>query len=131
MTRLQTAAKAGDLSAAEAAMQKLLEMGVQPNVISYGVLIGAHAKAGNLLGAEHWLEALEKTDLGSPNAICMNIVISACAKHGDIQRAESWLHKMPRMGVEPDVMSYNAVIDACARSGDIERAEGWLRKMCR
>ena len=34
-----------------------------------------------------------------------------------------WLEQMPRLGLDPDVLSFNAVIDACARAGEVDRAE--------
>eukprot|EP00434_Breviolum_minutum_P024856 symbB.v1.2.021953.t1/scaffold1926.1/size95923/9 len=127
--RLQVAAKAGDTDAAEAAMEKILASGAKPSLVCYGSLISAFAKAGHVKRAEHWLEALEASNVGSPNGICLNMLISACAKSNAVDRAEYWLVKMPSLGLTPDVMSYNAVIDACARIGDVTRAESWLDKM--
>ena len=34
---------------------------------------------------------------------------------------------MPRLGLEPDVLSFNAVIDACARAGEVDRAEDYQK----
>jgi len=36
-----------------------------------------------------------------------------------------WLEQMPRLGLDPDVLSFNAVIDACARAGEVDRAEDY------
>jgi len=112
---LQQAAKAVDVSAAEAAMKKMHDDGIVPSIACYGTLVGLCAKTGDVVGAESWLEALANSGLGNPNVICVNMVISACAKSGKAERAAAWLQRMPSLGVEPDVMSYNAVIDACAQ----------------
>ena len=126
---LQAAAKAADVSAAEAAMRRMREAGITPSIACYGTLVGVCAKTGDVARAESWLETLAGSGLGNPNVICVNMVISACAKHGQVERAAAWLQRMHSLGVEPDVMSYNAVIDACARSGEVNRAEEWLGKM--
>merc|ERR1719424_2803581 len=123
--QLQVAAKTGDLVTAEKMFKHMQHIGAKPSVICYGALIGACAKAGDVDGAEKWLEGLAGAGLGKPNTICVNMTISACAKSGDCARAEAWISKMQELGVEPDVMSYNAVIDACARVCEIARAEGW------
>merc|ERR1719326_2875770 len=126
--QLHVAAKAGDLQTAEIIAERMQANGCALTVVSYGMLINAFAKAGDVAGAERWLNELMNSGLGKPNVICVNSTISACAKGGEVRKAEAWLERMPAMGVQPDTMSYNAVIDACARNGDIDRAESWLNR---
>jgi len=126
---LPAAAKATDVLAAVAAMQRMQEAGITPSIACYGTLVGVSGKTGDVARAEFWLEALAHSSLGNPNVICVNMVMSACAKSGELDRAAAWFQRMPSLGVEPDVMTYNAVIDACARSGEVEQAEEWFGKM--
>jgi len=95
--KLQAAARAGDLEAAESIMRRMLQCGHRPSLACFGALISAAAKNSDVARAEHWLQALQDANIGSPNVICMNIVISACSKTGDVARAEHWLSMMPSM----------------------------------
>ena len=52
---------------------------VEPNIISYNIVIKACAEALDVASTEHWLSDLMKTDV-EPNTISYNIVIKACAE---------------------------------------------------
>merc|ERR1719324_327406 len=58
---LHAYAMATDFDSAEKCFQKMVEHGLEPNLISFNSMIDAYAKAGNVGGAEAWLKRLIET----------------------------------------------------------------------
>jgi len=102
--------------------------GIEANVVTYGALIHACARVGDVARAEQWLEKMHSANVQA-NAVTYNAVMSACTKNGDLERAQYWLQAMTDAGITPDVVSYNTIITACAKAGDLEKAEEWLSRM--
>ena len=71
----------------------MLDRGIQPNVVSFGAVINACAKACNLKRAEHWHQRM--LDMGvRPNLRSYSAGINACAQAGKADEAERWLTRL-------------------------------------
>ena len=112
-----------------AAMGGAANGAVEPDVVTYSTLISAHAKAGNVPGAEAWLQALLERGL-KPNHVTYSTVISACSRGGDVRGASKWLEKMLNdPEVKPNVVSFNSAIQAAAKAGDLAVADRHFRRL--
>jgi len=125
---INSAAKAGDTERAEFWLSKMLEVGVEPSVVSYTTVLHAYARSGNIEKTEMGLERMRKHGIKA-NVVSYGALIQACVKAGDSQRAEKWFEAMREDEVLPNAVCYSTLINTCAKAGDYERAEYWLRQM--
>jgi len=121
-TVIDACAKAGDMVRAEFWMQRLLDEGAQPDVVSYCAMIDACAKSGDAKKACKWHEKMQSNGI-QPNAHSFSAVINACAKAVDLPLACQWIEEMGKAGVAADVVIYANVLDACAKvkNGELAR----------
>ena len=79
-------------------MTEMIGFGIEPNVISFGAVINACAKACNLQRAEYWHSRMVEFGI-RPNLRSYSAVINACAKAGKADQAEQWLQKLEDAGL--------------------------------
>ncbi|CAK9042224.1 unnamed protein product [Durusdinium trenchii] len=84
------------------------EAKVQPDVISYSAAISACEKGGQWQQAFKLFEAIA--------------AISACEKGGQWQQAFKLFEAMPKVKVQPNMISYSAAISACEKGGQWQQA---------
>jgi tetratricopeptide (TPR) repeat protein len=114
-----TFAAIGRYDAAEASVEKMVEEGVRPAVVTYNTLID---KAPDYETAKSWLETMRKEGV-QPDVVTYNTLI---AQAPDYETAKSWLETMREEGVQPDVFTYSTLI---AQAPDYETAKSWLETM--
>jgi pentatricopeptide repeat protein len=115
---------------------------LQPNIISYSIVLAALAKdrdPGSVGRAERLLERMAASDSQvKPNLISYSSLLDAYGKAGMGQKAMElleWLESRSKSGrteLQPDIISYNIVITALAKSrdpGSVGRAERLLERM--
>jgi pentatricopeptide repeat protein len=123
-------AQTSETDRAELWFNLMVRAGVCPeNVVSFNTVGKAHARNGNLKGAERWLQLAReqhvKLDVFSYNAL-----IDAAARSSQPESAENWLLRMLQDGAQPDDVSHNSVINAWAKQGNASGAERIVRLMC-
>jgi pentatricopeptide repeat protein len=130
---------------AEALLDRMSQLYVEPDVVSYNTVILAWSNAGEPKRAEALLEEMfhawvqdtkeGHADIIRPDRVTFNTVISAWARSNDpdaAERAQSILRRMydPQdMGalqVTPNIVTYNTMLDCWARSGHEDAAERCL-----
>jgi pentatricopeptide repeat protein len=130
---------------AEALLDRMSQLYVEPDVVSYNTVILAWSNAGEPKRAEALLEEMfhawvQDTKVGHadiirPDRVTFNTVISAWARSNDpdaAERAQSILRRMydaQDMGalqVTPNIVTYNTMLDCWARSGHEDAAERCL-----
>lgn len=127
---IDLAARQGDLKRAEQLLQELCGEAseVQPDAVSFNLVIRAHAKKGDVAAAEGWLRRMEASRVRA--TVCSyNTLLDACTKANKAEVCEQWLNHMLKNNIEANVISYATAIYARARRGDMVAAEGWLRRM--
>lgn len=124
-------------------MEKLHEEGlpnVQPNVISYNILLNAWAKEGEVRKIEDTIQRMIHLEIPgvSPDSISYSTLLTAYARLGTPEaalKADSLLHQMLQLhnhGIEsakPNVISFNTVIQCYAELGNCTKAEEWLQRL--
>lgn len=142
---LDACTKAGDAPRGESWLQRMLEVGVQPNVISFATVIHAFARKGDERKAKHWQNKM--LEMGVKPVIWRQVAVltkkSGVVGGRSVQKSDFdvfYLKDMQvifrtRVGVPPclgqseDTVSYNSLIHACGVKGNILAAEGWLEDM--
>lgn len=91
----------------------------------YMVLVKAFAQRKELARALFVYREVEEKLLskGEPvPKVLFNSLLDACARVGDMQQAEALWNDMPRLGVEPDLISFSTLIKGYCVKGDLENA---------
>lgn len=97
--------------------------GVQPDVITYTIMIDACARRADPdLAVELLLEMEERPDRIAPNEFIYGCVINACAKALQGKRALALFREMQEEGLRPNVTIYTSTIDALHQSRDDDTA---------
>jgi pentatricopeptide repeat protein len=96
--------------------------------ITFGSVIHASAKVGNVARAEYWMDEMMRRGV-IPNLVCFNTVLHACAHNGDHARAMKWFQKIVDARITPNKITFNSMIDAYAKAGDVKSADMWLQQM--
>ncbi|KAG2725376.1 hypothetical protein I3760_01G062800 [Carya illinoinensis] len=109
------------------------EMDIQPNEVTFGILINYMCKSRRVNEA---LEVFEKMKGGNdglsvePNVFTYNTLINGLCK---VVRQEEGLTLMDRMRSEnkcaPDTVTYNCLIDGSCKTGEIEMAQELFDQM--
>merc|ERR1719443_166192 len=109
-------------------MNELLELGIEPNVVSFSSMIDACARVGDLARAEHWHGKMQEWGV-QPNVYIYSALINACAKNSDVEGAYRWLERAEGSGTTLDAVVYGCVINACGKAGDTECAKKVFQQM--
>ena len=100
------------------------QLGLQPNVVTFSILIDACAKAerpdvNRILEHLRLMKARGvKPDLKTFSS--SSSAINVCAKSGDVAGAERLLQQIERLGFEPNVVTFSSLIDAYAKAESID-----------
>jgi pentatricopeptide repeat domain-containing protein 1 len=95
-----------------------------PNVYTFGALMSACARAGQVDAALKLLHQMTDTYGVTPNAVVYNAAISACARATTPQPNTAWklLDRAVAARIPLTVVGYNAALSAAARAGDYQAA---------
>jgi pentatricopeptide repeat protein len=95
------------------------------SVTTFGTVIDACAKAGDLPKAEAWFDAMLDAQI-EPNVVSFSAMIDGCAKKADPDRAKYWFNRMLKLNIKPNPHTFSAIITAYSKVRDPAKAEEWL-----
>ncbi|KAG2542625.1 putative pentatricopeptide repeat-containing protein At1g02420 [Panicum virgatum] len=94
---------------AEAFFAEMRELGVEPDLVTYNILIDCHCKNRDVQRAYKLLDEMREKDI-SPDAITYTSLIGGLGLIGQPDKAKDLLKEMHELGCYPDVPAYNAAI---------------------
>lgn len=113
----------------EEAFQILTHLTTPSNVYTFGALMSACARAGDVDRALRLLSKM-KTDYNvAPNGVVYNSAISAAARAAQPDKAMQLLQQARQDGVKLTVVGYNAAVSAAAAQGNVDLADTLLTQM--
>ncbi|KAK6140638.1 hypothetical protein DH2020_025616 [Rehmannia glutinosa] len=120
-----------DFSRMNLLMKEMKEKGVEPNVVTYGIMIKHLCKFRRMDEALEVLEKMRDGELGvEPDVVIYNTSIDGLCKVG---RHEEGLKLMERMRLEskcePNTITYNCLIDGFCKAGEIARGRELFEQM--
>mmetsp|Transcript_76329 Transcript_76329/g.120172 ORF Transcript_76329/g.120172 Transcript_76329/m.120172 type:complete len:415 (-) Transcript_76329:74-1318(-) len=133
---LQATVVTGDLDRAERWFQKVLHptlhpelRGLQPDALSYNIMVESLAKKENLPRAESY--AADVKNMGMQlNQKSYSALVDACLKQGEVRRAHRWMEEEIAAGfAKPNKESMRRLIRGLADAGTVGSAERWISYM--
>ncbi|XVF73117.1 hypothetical protein PTKIN_Ptkin12aG0176000 [Pterospermum kingtungense] len=127
--------RSGDVKRMNTVMAEMNQRNIQPNVVTFGILINQLCK---LRRVDEAMEVLNKLGDGSgsdgvsveTDVVIYNTVIDGLCKVG---RQDEGLRLMKRMrsmkGLAPNAVTYNCLIDGFCKVGEIERGKELFDRM--
>lgn len=110
-----------NLEAAQRYYELMLELGITPDVRTYGPLIDMYAKRGDLATTQRiYLEMVARRI--SPTVQIFSSLIECLVGHDDLASATAIFRVMPSAGVEPNEVTYNLLIRSYARAQNLDVA---------
>jgi pentatricopeptide repeat protein len=103
--------------------ERMVRLGVVPNVRSYNALLAAAQAVGDLDAALSLLDEMQVTGL-SPDAVTYCTLISTCQRHagGDWQAAMALFKDMRGAGIAANLQTLNALLSTCGTANKWQQA---------
>lgn len=113
-------------------MRRMKDMDIQPNVITFGILINHLCKFRRIDDALEVFERMKgekEAKVVAPDAITYNTLIDGLCKVGRQEEGSSLMRMMRSDGCVPNTVTYNCLIDGYCKSGEIEKAHELFNQM--
>jgi pentatricopeptide repeat protein len=103
--------KAPNLPKAREIFQEMVDMGCDPDIVTFGTMVDVLCKAGRV---DEAVEIVKKMDTGAckPTSFIYSVLVHTYGIENRIEDAVGTFLEMERNGIKPDVASYNALISA-------------------
>eukprot|EP00435_Cladocopium_sp_Y103_P017352 s3835_g4.t1 len=125
-TMLKAYANAGEAEKAKDFYDSMVGAQIAPNMKTFGKLMEAAAKKGQVQMARFWMQEMGAAHVGT---MAYNQLITAAANAHDLRAAEAVYQEMEQLQVMPNVIAYNSILSAAAKTGDLPACERWYQKM--
>ncbi|KAG2725374.1 hypothetical protein I3760_01G062500 [Carya illinoinensis] len=127
----------GDFERMNTLMTEMKAMDIQPNVVTFGILINHMCKSRRVDEALEVFEKMKGKMKGGndgfsvePNVITYNTLMDGLCKVGRQEEGLTLLHQMRSENkCMPDTVTYNCLIDGFCKAGKIERAQELFDQM--
>ncbi|OMP04344.1 hypothetical protein CCACVL1_02167 [Corchorus capsularis] len=104
------------------------KLSIEPNLISYNIVIKAFCDMGSLDSSISMLDEMEKNGV-NPDVITFNTILYGFSKDGRVVDGEKIWSQMVQKNVEPDTISYNAKLMGLVTEKKMEEAVRLVEEM--
>lgn len=115
---LQGCAKSKSLEIGKQVHARMIDNGLQENMVLKNLLITMYSKCGRVEDARKVFDTMPKR-----NVIAWTGILSGMAEEGKIDIALQYLSEMQKEGVKPDAILYISLLNAVTRSKDIDHGK--------
>ena len=118
---------------AQSVFQEMKLEGVQPDIITYSMMLDGYAKNGRRIPKGELFDCcaqvLDDMELDGvdPNTHTFNSLLKVCAEMGNYVRAKEIAAVMEKRGVRWDIFTYGTLIDCCAKHSPETDVRQYLR----
>ena len=99
--------------------KQMEQEGIQPNNVTFVVILNACSHAGLVDEALHYFNVMKDRYQIVPDVIHYNCLVDTLSRAGRLEEAENLIRTMK----QPNVVTWMALLGACRWNSDIERAE--------
>ena len=118
---------------AQSLFQEIRQEGLQPNIITYSMMIDGYAKNGKQIPTRELFDCCAQLldDMEAegiyPNTHTFNSLLKVCTETGNYSRAKEIAAVMEKRGVPWDIFTYGTLIDCCAKYSPERNRRQYLR----
>ncbi|KAG0593000.1 hypothetical protein M758_1G288400 [Ceratodon purpureus] len=102
--------------------------GIQPDVVSYDILLAACASKEHVKEAQRIFDAMKKRRV-KPTVVTYTSLITVYANAGDFRSAMQVFGEMTAEKCKPNVKTFTSLINSCRRGGHVEEAQSVFEAM--
>eukprot|EP00929_Paragymnodinium_shiwhaense_P117023 TRINITY_DN8711_c0_g1_i1.p1 TRINITY_DN8711_c0_g1~~TRINITY_DN8711_c0_g1_i1.p1 ORF type:complete len:1132 (-),score=283.26 TRINITY_DN8711_c0_g1_i1:255-3650(-) len=118
----------GDMPRLEATLRKMREYNIRGSAVTYGTIVKAYGKAGNIDKVLQAWSEMERVGLEA-NAVTYGCMLDACVKCGHLDKALNVFAAMKEHGIHRNTILYATLIKGFAKSKDPLAARNLHREM--
>ncbi|CAI0627417.1 unnamed protein product [Linum tenue] len=120
-----------DIKKMNAVMVKMKEAEIQPDVVTFGILINHLCKHRRLDQALEVLDKMQGEMSIEPDVVIFNTIIDGLSKVGRQEEAFELVEKMKSQhrGCSPNTVTYNCLIDGFCKAGEIDKGINLFHEM--
>merc|ERR1719324_1691509 len=100
-TLLDACARSGEMARIPVLLDTMMGQGLQPNLITYGIVIKGYCQENRLEEALQVWESMVSTTDFQPDEIMYNTILDGCARKGLYERGMTLLGEMRKSGIPP------------------------------
>ncbi|KAG6523516.1 hypothetical protein ZIOFF_013377 [Zingiber officinale] len=120
--------KTGDFSKADKFLNKMVDDGCKPDVVTYGALINGFCKAGDLNQAMKIFRSMD-VSVVPPNTVIYNILIDSYCKNQKVDAAIDLLDEMQKQDILPNATTYTSIFKGLKDHNMSDKALELMDKM--
>ncbi|KAJ1939947.1 hypothetical protein FBU59_003957, partial [Linderina macrospora] len=96
---------------------------VQPNIITYSILLDALSKAGRYDEAHAVYSQIVSEGTVKPDTHVIGIMVDVCGRQGKVHRMHEYRQALKQFGLAPSIHIYNSILAALARQPSVNLKE--------
>jgi pentatricopeptide repeat protein len=121
-TLLDACARSGMMAQIPGLVETMTTQGIEPNLITYGIVIKGYCQENKLDDAlQVWESMVQGTNL-QPDEIMYNTILDGCARKGLHDRGMQLFGQMESAGIRPSNFTLSVLIKLCTKSNLLENA---------
>lgn len=111
----------GDMPRLQSTLDKMTEYGVNPSAVTFGTVVKAYGKAGDIDAVLRVWHQMRSRCLGV-NPVTCGCVLDACVKCGSLDKAMAIFQEMRSQGMHKNTVLYATLIKGLAKVRDLQSA---------
>jgi pentatricopeptide repeat protein len=120
-TILDACARSGEMTHIPALLESMEKQNIQPNLITYGIVIKGYCQENRLTEALQVWETMLSTTKYQPDEIMYNTILDGCARKGLYERGMTLLAEMRTSGIRPTNFTLSVLVKLASRANLLEK----------
>eukprot|EP00435_Cladocopium_sp_Y103_P062885 s1576_g24.t1 len=113
---------------ARKAFQQILEEQLQPSAQTFGSLVNAAVRVGDLSEARRWLQESQSRGV-NPGVVAYTTLLKGLCEAGHIDESREALKEMLQIGCQPNIRTANTLLRGYRRAGEVEASVELLHRI--
>eukprot|EP00930_Biecheleria_cincta_P014253 TRINITY_DN1234_c0_g1_i1.p1 TRINITY_DN1234_c0_g1~~TRINITY_DN1234_c0_g1_i1.p1 ORF type:complete len:940 (-),score=174.86 TRINITY_DN1234_c0_g1_i1:63-2834(-) len=118
----------GDMPKLQSTLDKMTEYGVSPSAVTFGTVVKAYGRAGDIDAVLRVWQQMRSRCLGV-NPVTCGCVLDACVKCGSLDKALAIFQEMRSQGMHKNTVLYATLIKGLAKVRDLQSALNFYQDM--
>ena len=110
-------------------LKSMIELGYEPDVWTWTVILHGLCQQNAMSDAMHLVETMSAKSDAKPNVVTLNTLVRGWCQRGDMEMATNVFELASKMNVVPDEFSYNTLIRGWCEKGCEDRAIEVMERM--